>query len=344
MIEGSDFEDRSLIDTFISQDPYNKKSLYYMIREVAKFTENVEISETQAYQILTEALYDYVFAYSTSHAIKRKLCSRIIDWCKHMGEQYNIENYNEYLEDLRALGSPNIAVEIVKDLHDQNGTSKLELSDKYSISEKKAQIYLSKIDNERCSNPIRIGGQAVYVPISRKKSNAKDGHWKYYTTNTMSPLVFQMNIIQVETLMKSFQLNYCNEGNAIPLDLAIDTWSQLSEYARNRIREKFGKRDKLLNEFLDEVERNMHSNEYRFMTESEIMKKDTLGYREKLQIAENGRMICNISLIESQHITRKNQRIFYDHEKDNFYAVPADDLNAKRLYFTEDEINVIEEV
>ncbi len=261
-----------------------------------------------------------------------------------MGEQYNIENYNEYLEDLKVLGSPDIAVEIVKDLHDQNGTSKLDLSGKYSISEKKAQIYLSKIDNKRCSDPIRIGGQAVYVPISRKKSNAKDGHWKYYTTNTMSPLVFQMNIMQVETLMKSFQLNYCNEGNAIPLDLAIDTWSQLSTYARNRIREKFGKRDKLLDEFLDEVERNMQSDEYRFMTESELMKKDSLGYREKLQIAEKGRMVCNISLIESKHITRKNQRIFYDYKKDSFYAVPANDLEADPLYFTEDEINVIEEV
>ncbi len=78
MIEGSDFEDRSLIDTFISQDPYNKKSLYYMIREVAKFTENVELNVAQAYQILTEALYDYVFAYFTSHAKKENYAPALL--------------------------------------------------------------------------------------------------------------------------------------------------------------------------------------------------------------------------------------------------------------------------
>lgn len=342
MIEESGFEDRRLLNMFLSEDPYNKKSLYYMIQEVAKFTESAEVDVAQAYQILTEALYDYVFAYSTSHAIKRRLCSRILDWCKHMGEQYSIENYNEYLEELRILGSADIAVEIVKELHNQDGISKLGLAGKYSISEKKAQIYLSKIDNQRCSDPIRIGGQAVYVPISRKKSNKKEEPWKYYTTNTMSPLVFQMNIMQVETLMKSLQLNY-SEGNDIPLDLAIDTWSQLSEYARNRIRKIFGERDAQLSEFLDEVEEKMYTDGYRFMTESEIMKKYSLSYHEKLEIAYKGDMVCNISLLDSQHITRKNQRIRYDHDRNSFYAVPADKLNAKRLYFTEDEINVIEE-
>lgn len=343
MIEGSNFKDRSLLNMFVSEDPYNKKSLYYLIQESAKFTENSEIDVVQAYQILTEALYDYIFAYSTSHAIKRRLCCRVLAWCKHIGEQYSIENYNEYLEDLEILSCADIAVEIIKDLHNQNGTSKTELSSKYSISEKKAQIYLSKIDNQRCSTPIRIGGQVVYVPISRKKSNKKEETWKYYTTNTMSPLVFQMNIMQVETLMKSLQLNY-SEGNAIPLDLAIDTWSQLSEYARNRIREVFGERDDQLSKFLDEVEANMNSDGYRFMTESEIMKKDTLSYHEKLELAYKGGMVCNISLIESQHITRKKQRIFYDNKNKSFYAVPADNLNAERLYFTEEDINIIEEV
>ena len=141
--------------------------------------------------------------------------------------------------------------------------------------------------------------------------------------------------------MKSLQLNY-SEGNDIPMDLAVDTWSQLSDYARNRIRKVFCERDSALMEFLDEVENRMNTEGYRFMTESEML-KNGVSYAEQLLIADKGGLVCNISLI-GPHRSKKRQRIFYDHEQGKYYAVAADDLSSKRLYFTEDEINEIEEV
>ena len=79
------------------------------------------------------------------------------------------------------------------------------------------------------------------------------------------------------------------------------------------------------------------SDEYRFMTESEMMRQGRMSVTECLLNAEKGGMVCNFALC-SPHRTRKNQRIFHDHSKGSYYAVPADDLSAEPLYFTENEL------
>ena len=344
MIENSTFEDRELLAKFSAEDPHHHKSFYYMVRQAASFSEhtNTSIDHERAYQILIDAVSDYILSYSTSYSAKRKLYNRMLALCKHIGAHYHIDEYETYLTELPEQIATDIAVEIVKDLHDQNGISKEELSDRYGVSEKTIQVCLHRIADQRCSDPIRIGGQAVFVPITHSESNRKLGKRKYFTTNTMSPLVYQMNIMQVETLMKSFQLNY-DSGNNIPLDLAIDTWSQLSEYARQRIREIFAERDPDLAGFLDLVEEEMNSDEYRFMTESEMMERKDVSRSEQLDIAYKGSMLCNLSLT-GPHRTKKNQRIKFDHGRQCFYAVPADNLGADPLYFTVDEVYEIEEV
>lgn len=300
-----------------------------------------------AYEIFIDSVSDYILEYSTSYSAKRRLYERMLSWCKHMGKQYQIEDHEELLKELPEQIATDIAIEIVKDLHNQDGVSKEELGVRYGVSPKTIQVCFHRISDPRCTDPVRIGGQAVHVPISHIKKaldfterNKRKWKRKYFAKNTMSPLVFQMNIMQVETLMKSLQLNY-DSGNDIPMDLAVDTWGQLSDYARNRIRKVFGERDPGLMEFLDEVENRMNTDGYRFMTESELL-NNGVSYSEQLLIADKGGFVCNISLI-GPHRTRKRQRIIYDHEQEKYYAVAADDPSSEKLYFTEDEINEIEE-
>ena len=342
MIKESDYEDRKLIDRFLAEDPNNKKSLFFKIRSVSETVASTRIDDYQAYYILAEAVSDYLCSYRSSYIAKQRLYSRLYAWCKYLGDQHNIDGYEDLLDDIVSPLKPDIAVETVKKLHDRQGVSKTELASNFGdISTKSIQTYLSKINNPKCPDPLRIGGQAIYVPITRKKSNVKHKEWKYYTENTMSPLVFQMNIMQVATLIKSLQLNY-NNDNSIPLDLAVDTWSQLSDYARSRIREIFGKRDADLDSFLNDVERDMNDDEYRFMSESEIMKG--VNVSEQLLIADKGSLVCDLALYEPLR-SRKNQRILFDHIKKSYYAVSANDLNSvDRLYFTEDDVIEIKEV
>lgn len=344
MITQSTHDDVALLEMFSAEDSYSSKSFYNMISNYvnsAVSTNTKKVDKQRAYEIFIDVASDYILSYAASYAAKRRFYNRIYAFCESIGQQYEIENYKEYLQELPQQIATDITVELVKDLHNQDGISKADLAAQYVSSAKTFQVLLSKLGDRHCKEPLRIGGQAVYVPVSRKKSNQKGGKWRYYTKNTMSPLVFQMNIMQVETLLKSFQLNY-REGNDIPLDLAIDTWAQLSPYVRERIREVFGKRDSQLSDFLDEVEEKMNSDTYRFMTESEIMESGNVSFHEKLEIAAKGGRLYNLSLLTEQHITRKNQRINYDHDKGSFYAVSADNEDEK-LYFTADDINVISE-
>ncbi len=341
MIEASTFEDTALLRTFFSEDPDNSKSLFYMIRNASLFVEqaSAQTKNQTAYRILIDAVSEYLLAYSTSSAIKKRLYNRLVAWCNHMGEQFQIEGYQTYLEDIPEQITSDLAVDLVKELHDREGVSKEDLHHKYGWSEKTFQVCLHRLGNANSPDPLRIGGQAIHVPISTTESNRKLGKRRYYTKNTMSPVVFQLNLMQVETLLKSFQLNY-DSGNEIPMDLAVDTWGQLSDYAKSRIREVFSQRDQDLAKFLDKVEENSQEDTYRFMTESEMMEHKAASIAEQLLLADKGSMICNLSLF-CPHRTRKKQRIFYDHDKQSYFAVPADDLSGNRLYFTEDDVDEV---
>ncbi len=344
MIKGSTFEDRELINKILTEDHYSKKSLYSKIKDAAN-DERGEFpaDNNRAYLIFLNAVFEYITSLQTSYAGKRRIHRRMFAWCEHMGEQYHIDDYKEKCRfELPEMIATDIAVDIVKELHNREGVDKGGLSKRYVVPEKKIQVLLSRISDKHCKNPVRIGGQAVFVPIDYVDNNRKGQRRKYHTKNTMSPLVFQMNIMQVQTLMKSFQLNY-DSGNAIPLDLAVETWSQLSEYAQQRIKDIFAERDDALAEFIEEVEVNMNSDDFRFMTESEMLENGDVVSSEQLDLAYKGSIVCDLTLI-SPFRTRKNQRIFYDRDRNSFYAVPADNFNDDRLYFTANEVRSIEEI
>lgn len=344
MIESSTHEDSALIETFFSEDPNRRKSLFYLIRKASICSDYVDphMDHQKAYRILIDATAEYINSYSNSSKAKHRLYSRMYAWCEHLGKQFQIENCADYLTEIPKLITPDLAVELVKDLHDRDGISKEALSDKHHVSTKTIQVCLQRLSDKRHSDPMRLGGQAVHVPVAHKKETHRTDRRRYFTPNTMSPVIFQMNLMQVATLLQSLQLNYDN-GNNIPLDLAVDTWSQLSDYAKERIRDIFCKKDPSFSVFLDIVEEAEHSDTYRFMTESEMMKDGETSWNEKLDLAYKGGMICNLSLMQP-HRTRKNQRIIYDHDRHSFYAVSATNISDERLYFTEAEVYELEEV
>ena len=93
MIENSSFKDSELLAKFSAEDPYHHKSFYYIVRQVARFSEHVDapIDTNKGYQILIDAASDYILSYSTSYTAKRKLYGRMIALCKHIGEHYLIQ-------------------------------------------------------------------------------------------------------------------------------------------------------------------------------------------------------------------------------------------------------------
>ena len=338
MIEQCDYHIEDLPEKFFKENPDDRHSLVYHIRKECEdeMIDAERLDNKSAYQILTAALSKYIFRYPAPAAAKQRLYQRIHAWCKGLGDKLHIPNYEMLLSDIAAPVCDDLTVSLIKELHAKGGVSKVELANKYDVDEKTIQVKLRQLSGESRYKPLRIGGQAVSVPVCYKSEEHRhrDEKRRFYTPNTMSPIVLQLNLIQVETLLKSLQLNYDKDNN-IPLDLAVYIWGQLSDYAKERIREIFCSRDPELAMFLEDVDSEAGSDEYRFMTEAEMM--DNVRVSEQLTIAYKGNLICDLYLMAPQR-NRKNQIVRYDHKVSSYYTVPAHDLSAERLNFREDEV------
>ena len=77
---------------------------------------------------------------------------------------------------------------------------------------------------------------------------------KYYTQDTISPIFLPANISQLKTLLKGLYYESRMNRDPFAMTLAIDIWSQLSEYAKERIKKYYGRPDKNFNEFLSLVD------------------------------------------------------------------------------------------
>lgn len=338
MMKESSFEDRELMDFILSEDWYSKGSLLNLIRQGAEeaITVTCKGNDNTAYQVLVEAFSQYILERHSAPVVKQRLRQRLYAWCMSIGEQYKIRNYEMYLDDLPLPVEADMTVELIKDLHAREGITKDTLAEKFGVSTKTIQTALRKLSGENEKSSLRIGGQEIHVPVSYHKEKHRDEERRFYTPNTLSPLVYQMNLMQVATLLQSFQYNY-NRGNSLSLDLAVDTWCQLSAYAKSRIQEVFCVKDREFDEFLFMVEKESENLTYRFMTESEMMKEGNAGPNELLMLAYKGGITCDLTL-GGPYRTMKNKKVMYDRERRGYYAVDADRIDGDRLYFSEEEV------
>lgn len=343
MIEQSRFNANGIPKKFFDEDIDNPHSLFFHIKKVCRdeCAGIAALDKQIAFQVLTTALSKYLLKYPANASTKLRLYQHIFSWCEDLGDQFHIPNYEMCLSDIPNPIDRDLTIALIKELHSTDGVSKAELAEKYGVSEKTIQVCLHQLSGDSHYQPLRICGQTVVVPIDHKKKEHRKDTLKYYTPNTLSPIVFQLNLMQVETLLKSFQLNFAADHN-IPLDLAVETWGQLTDHVKERIREIFCRRDPELAEFLDYVEEETMSDEYRFMTESQMLEWKDMRISEQLEIAYKGGMVCNVSLL-SPHRTLKNQRIDYDHVIQSFYCVSNDDILGERIYFTPDDVYMISE-
>lgn len=345
LISPEDYELPKGIDRILSESIYNQRSLKFFLNRAAEEAVSLlcDIDDRGAYEILVDAVSEYLHAYPAPASVKMNLYETLYKWCEEIAWENNISGYEELLDELQKPVECDLSIEIIKELHNQDGITKEKMESRYGVSGKKIQNIIHQLSDESKGNPIRIGGQAVYVPVSHHKEERRDEKRRFYTPNTMSPVIFQLNIMQVAALLQSFQYNYQEKGNAIPLDMAIDTWSQLSDYAKKRVREMYCINDPEFSDFLNLVEAEATSLVYRFMDESELLARGNLSASEQIHNAFKGGRICNIELMKPYR-TRKNQRVRYDSDCGSFYAVDANKPDGDRLYFTEEELKYLYEV
>ena len=118
------------------------------------------------------------------------------------------------------------------------------LCDTIGLLEISLRSYLKRLNGDIEDEPWTLGGQRVSTDVKIRK----DGRKRYtYTPDTLNPIVMQLNITQAAYLLKSLGIAYDSRcyGNELSADLAYGIWSQLSPYAKKRIREAYVSEDRV---------------------------------------------------------------------------------------------------
>ena len=264
---------------------YDSKGLLPIIKAVLKFSDAASMSDYELFYDVLEEATDYINTYPGSFPVKCKIARRVKELLTQVAEAESIPECIHRLDNIPIPEQEDIGIEIIKSLHDRNGVTKADLAEQLNVSTKTIQTYLKRIADEPGYEPYRIGGQEVKVPIEHHKKEARDKDLKFYTPNTMHPLIFQSNLMEVATMLQGLCYAY-NQNKNLSLDIAITLWEQLSQYARDRIKEIFVPGDDDFEEFIDLIEEESNIADHN--PASVYMDNDTPVYRTERQVILQG--------------------------------------------------------
>ena len=209
---------------------------------------------------ISQALISFWDEYPATYSFKMRMKEKFELWLKRIIDTYKIEGVKVPDELIVKKSDLDTAVVMIKELHSRKGATKEDIMKKIGISERAVQKNLRKlspklyegndIDKGNVYAPFRLGGQPVIVDIQAREFEG-DNKKYYRTVNTMHPIILQENMMQVATLLQSLSQNFYNHQNDISRIIAIDIWSQLSDYAQRRIEKIYAKADMDFAEFIE---------------------------------------------------------------------------------------------
>ena len=216
-------------------------------------------SASKKMEAIASAMGHYLKSFDAPMSVKKMLCARLHQWFLQIGRKQNIDNQeledifkqeadfyesNKLIDLIKHLTPDGVTKEFLCELYRTNFRTENNENQKRSIM-KMLQRLSSK------DNPYYIGDQPVYLEIDYKKEKLANDEYiqdstptsgtsryvhRYYTKDTVHPIILQANIMQVVILLSSLCCLYNSiKGAPLALDLATDIWWQLSEYGRNRL-------------------------------------------------------------------------------------------------------------
>ena len=243
-----------------------------------------DIADLQiCFYAIGRSLSKYADAYPSSAAFKLKMRETFIKWMEKISDVYRITGQAIPESLYRSEGERDMLISMIKALHKRNGVTKKELRDILGIHPRSIMKNLSRLDpdmsesNPESENhqPYTLGGQTVRVKVqSRKKDNKRE--WTYRTENTLHPIVLLENIMQAGTLLKGMEKLYYDEENEVSTGIAIDIWSQLSDYGKERIKRYYFAEDPGFLKILED------DHAVTFHTEREIMRNERMSLEERI--------------------------------------------------------------
>ena len=223
-------------------------------------------NKEMCFTAIGRAMVEYVDSYPGPSSFKRRMRETFIAWLEKLKEKYEIRNGTIPEHLYLAEGEKDMRISLIKSLHKRRGVTKKELTEELGIHQRSVMKNISRLDpsfseetgvkreeEKKEKDPYMIGGQVVRLKVSSKKVDG-EREKRYITYNTLHPLILLENVMQVGTLLKGLECLYENEEGDIAKGIAIDIWSQLSEFGRERIkRYYFDETSSFINDISDET-------------------------------------------------------------------------------------------
>lgn len=171
-------------------------------------------------------------------------------------------------------------IALLKLLHSREGVTYQDIHEALDINQRAIQKDLVKLCPALYSGPstaasyvpFKIGGQPIVADISLINPRTERADEKrFFTRNSIHPLVLQENIMQLSSLLKALCHQYFDHSDEVSVLIAIDIWSQLSKYTQKKIKNHYAFDDPDLADFVEMLEDECPDNHVcRYRTEKEL--------------------------------------------------------------------------
>lgn len=271
---GMDFE--RLWTSSLSIPDLLRKELY----ELDKPFPDTQSGKKKCWTCIVTGFRQYLKSYPAAAYSKQKLYEQLLNCLNDINETYMLVPEKALDHALRAPVVEDPTASLLKALHQRSGLTYTELEKKLGKSRQAVQQLLERLDpplSSKEEEPLRFAGQAIYAKV-RKWKNPRELAHRYNTPDSVHPVSMLLNVSQVGALLMSLYDSYVNRGSSISRGMALDIWTQLSDYGRDRIQEVFGVQDEDFDAFLKELQDDMLHGQRTasFLTESGMLRDDQL--------------------------------------------------------------------
>lgn len=214
-----------------------------------------------AYRCIAAAMVNYLESYPAVYSFKQQTKENFRLWLKKIQQTYSISDVSEPAELTIGTKERDTGIAMLKLLHARTGVTYGDIKDGLGgISERAIQKDLIKISPSLYTGegepdvPFRLGGQPLLADIELVDNKETRAQYKRFRTlNSVHPLVLQENIMQLATLLKALAYQYYDKEDDVSRIIAVDIWSQMSEYARQKIINYYAFDDIALADLISEI-------------------------------------------------------------------------------------------
>lgn len=356
MLQSTNIFDTDVAEIKYSSNRLKKVSLVGLIecktqRYNHQLSRRTDTDLHRAFSVIAAAMLEYLEEYPATFSFKQQTKMNFKLWLEKILDQYDIQDTQ--IPDEFKKNETDTGIALLKLLHAREGRTYEDLRLELGIGDRAIQKDLNKLSPslyagpQKPDVPFRLGGQPLLANIELVSPTdvAKEKH--FYTPDTVHPLVLQENIMQLATLLKALAHQYYGHENDIDSQqddiarlIAIDIWSQMSEYAQQKMKDYFAFDDETLSNFIDEVTYQLPDDRVLYRTEKEQLKEIELSTEQCLQhLMKAPNRTGTLELQTGQRIRIERLYPAYIAGKQAYEAV---DTGGNTTVFTKDQIKSIQ--